>query len=109
VLFRRGSTGARLYSIAAAAGSEGAGVGGTLLSAAEYAAQGRGCRSLRLEVRADNDRARALYERNGYSRVGDVPGYYADGATALRYLKQLSEDGAEVHTGNGSVPERRTA
>jgi hypothetical protein len=49
-----------------------------------------------------NDRARALYERSGYSRTGDVPGYYADGATALRYLKQLPDEDADAgsHPGN---------
>src|SRR5262249_992247 len=84
VLFRPGSSGARLYSIAAGAGREGAGIGGALLGAAERTARDRGCVSLRLEVRADNDRARALYEKSGYSRIGYVAGYYADGATAFR-------------------------
>src|SRR5262245_19388542 len=82
VLFRRGSKSARLYSLATGAGREGAGIGGALLGAAEQTARDRGCRSLRLEVRADNDRARALYERSGYTRIGDVADYYADGATA---------------------------
>jgi [ribosomal protein S18]-alanine N-acetyltransferase len=109
VLFRRGSAKARLYSIAAGAGSEGAGVGGALLSAAERTARDRGCRLLRLEVRADNNRARALYERRGYSRTGDVPGYYADGATALRYLKEFPDDGADAHPGDRAGRERRSA
>jgi ribosomal protein S18 acetylase RimI-like enzyme len=93
VLFRKGSLAARLYSIATDAGTGGSGHGRALLDAAERAARASGRRSLRLEVREDNDRARLLYERNGYRRTGQVPGYYADGATAFRYEKQLSEDG----------------
>ncbi len=93
VLMRSGSKAARLYSIATDVNSGGAGHGRALLNAAECAAQARGRRSLRLEVREDNDRARFLYERSGYRRIGEVSSYYADGATAFRYEKKLSEDG----------------
>jgi ribosomal protein S18 acetylase RimI-like enzyme len=91
VLFRKGNTAARLYSIAVAPGS-GRGQGRILLEAAERAARGRGCRALRLEVRDDNDRARILYERSGYRQTGEVPDYYADGATAFRYEKLLADE-----------------
>ena len=50
---------------------------------------GRAANVLRLEVRADNRRAIALYEVNGYQRIGEIEGYYHDGATALRYQKRL--------------------
>jgi ribosomal-protein-alanine acetyltransferase len=93
VLFRRGNTCARLYSIAIAPGSGGAGYGRALLEAAERIARVRGCQALRLEVRDDNDRARALYERSGYRRIGEIAGYYGDGATAFRYEKPLRQDG----------------
>jgi ribosomal-protein-alanine acetyltransferase len=92
VLFRKGNRAARLYSIATDPASSGTGIGRALLDAAERAARGRGCASLRLEVRADNDRARVLYERNGYRRIGEVSGYYADGATAFRYEKRFADD-----------------
>ena len=49
---------------------------------------------VRLEVREDNVRAIALYERCGYRLRDRVPEYYADGATALRFLKSLSKAGA---------------
>lgn len=91
VLFRKGNAAARLYSIAVAPGV-GPGHGRTLLAAAERAARGRDCKALRLEVRANNDRARILYEKNGYRRIGEVPGYYADGATAFRYEKSLVDE-----------------
>lgn len=99
VLFRAGSRIARLYSIAAASGT--AGVGRPLLDAAEKAAVSRGGERLRLEVRTDNVRAIGLYEKSGYRWIGEVAGYYADGATALRYEKQLSpaQIGAGAKTG----------
>jgi ribosomal protein S18 acetylase RimI-like enzyme len=44
---------------------------------------------MRLEVREDNARAIGLYEKSGYRLFGRKPGYYADGATALRFEKTL--------------------
>jgi len=87
VLFRSGSSSARLYSIAAHPGF--AGIGHRLLAAAEAEAARRGSRELRLEVREDNRRARALYERSGYQLRDSVADYYADGAAALRFRKPL--------------------
>lgn len=91
VLFRVRNTVARLYSIATAPTTERSGTGRLLLDAAENAARQRGCTLMRLEVRQDNARALRLYEQNGYRRIGTKPGYYEDGATALRYEKRLDE------------------
>lgn len=88
VLFREGAQAARLYSIAVKSGS-GSGLGRALLRAAENAAARRGKKRLRLEVREANQRARDLYERNGYRPIGRSEGYYADGMAALRYEKSL--------------------
>ena len=85
VLFRARSRVARLYSIAVAPGMAGAGTGRALLSSAFAAAAEHDCTELRLEVREDNPRAIAFYERNGFVATGRRPGYYADGATAIRY------------------------
>jgi ribosomal protein S18 acetylase RimI-like enzyme len=90
VFFRKSSTLARLYSIATAPSARGRGIGATLLVAAEREAARRGCRSLRLEVRMDNDAAISLYERSGYRRIGRYAGYYEDGADAWRYEKELA-------------------
>jgi ribosomal-protein-alanine acetyltransferase len=90
VLFRRGSDKARLYSVAVAPDARGAGVGVALLTAAERAAGARGCASLRLEVREDNAPAIALYRRYGFRPFARVPGYYEDGAAALRFEKDLA-------------------
>jgi ribosomal protein S18 acetylase RimI-like enzyme len=92
VLLRRGSSVARLYSLAVAAGESGRGTGHSLLAAAEAAALQAGRRALRLEVRADNARAIALYEDMGYRRIGERLHYYEDGMTALRYEKPLDSD-----------------
>lgn len=89
VLYRAGSGVARLYSIAALPAAGAPGVGRELLEAAEQAAYDEDRLLLRLEVREDNARAIALYEKNGYRRIGREDGYYQDGMAALRYEKLL--------------------
>jgi len=89
VFFRRASDLARLYSIAVAHGARGRGVGEALLAAVEQAALRRGARRIRLEVRQDNASAMRLYERRGYTRFAERPGYYEDGGHAWRYEKGL--------------------
>jgi ribosomal-protein-alanine acetyltransferase len=81
---------ARLYSIAVSPEARGAGVGESLLAAAERHAKKRGRERLRLEVRAGNAAARRLYERRGYRVFGTKAGYYEDGCEAVRYEKALS-------------------
>jgi [ribosomal protein S18]-alanine N-acetyltransferase len=89
ILLRKGSRRARLYSIAIDPNQPGQGLGRVLLQESEKAAQARGARTMRLEVRSDNARAIGLYERNGYRRFAVVPDYYEDGATAGRFEKSL--------------------
>jgi len=90
VTFRRGSAVARLYSIAVADAKRGSGLAAALLTDAEHVAARRGCRALRLEVRADNRRAIRLYERAGYLQIGVYREYYADKCDAVRYQKPLA-------------------
>jgi ribosomal-protein-alanine acetyltransferase len=87
---RRGGRSARLYSIAVDRRAAGRGVGRALLAAVQTHAAEEGCETLRLEVREDNQRAIALYERLGYRRFGRYEDYYADGAAALRMEKRLA-------------------
>ena len=68
VLFHRGTSLARLYSIAIASEARGGGWGKQLLQRIEAIALEHDCAYLRLEVRIDNPAAIALYERNGYRR-----------------------------------------
>ncbi|MBS0432191.1 MAG: GNAT family N-acetyltransferase [Proteobacteria bacterium] len=90
LFFRRGTHGARLYSIAIARHARGRGLGAALLEAAEREARLRFCRSIRLEVRVDNLAATTLYEKRGYRRERLEPGFYETGADAWRYRKDLT-------------------
>lgn len=89
LLFHRGTSLARLYSIAIAPGARGHGLGKRLLAEAERRAREHDCAYLRLEVRADNPTAIGLYEGVGYRRFGQIDDYYEDHARALRYEKRI--------------------
>ena len=89
LLFHRGTSLARLYSIAIAAHARGLGLGKQLLARAEASAVEHDCAYLRLEVRTDNPGALALYERTGYRRFALINDYYEDHAPALRLEKRI--------------------
>jgi len=88
-LFHRGTSLARIYSVAVDPAFRGQKVGQTLLQAAEQAAIEHECMALRLEVRPDNPAAISLYERNGYRQFGHYEDYYEDHARALRFQKRI--------------------
>ncbi len=90
VLFRRGTSLARLYSIAVDPRARGKGAGRDLLEAAEKAAVDASCAYLRLEVRPDNAESIRLYRSAGFRKLGEVSDYYEDGMDALRYEKALA-------------------
>ncbi|HEY8586833.1 MAG TPA: N-acetyltransferase [Rhodanobacter sp.] len=90
LFFRKGSTLARVYSLATQPEARGRGVGAALLDAAAEAARRHGCHAIRLEVRTDNASAIGLYEGHGYRRIGRYAKYYEDGADALRYELALA-------------------
>jgi ribosomal protein S18 acetylase RimI-like enzyme len=92
VLFRTGTSVARLYSIAVAPDAADRGIGATLLDAAEQAAIERGAARLRLEVHEANDPALALYRKSGYRQFGRHAHYYEDKGHALRFEKRLAPD-----------------
>jgi ribosomal protein S18 acetylase RimI-like enzyme len=87
--FRTGTAMARLYSIAVSPETGRSGVGRSLMHASEKAAIERACILLRLEVRADNRGAIALYEKLGYRKFGVYERYYEDEQAALRFEKLL--------------------
>ena len=83
LLLRRGSQVARIYSIAVAAAARGRGLARHLIAAAEARLPPH-ITAISLEVRSDNEAARALYHRVGFTLVAPLPGYYADGADGVR-------------------------
>jgi len=104
VLFRRGNTNARLYSLAVAGRVRDRGLGRALMADAERVAAGRNCRTLRLEVRRDNHRAIRLYERLGYRRIGTYRGYYDDATDAIRFEKALGSTRRRSRPGEPRPP-----
>lgn len=90
VLIRRGTSLARLYSIAVAPEARQRGVAAALVRAAEAEALARDCVVMRLEIRQDNVPSQALFERLGYRQFGHYIDYYEDAADALRYEKYLA-------------------
>ena len=90
VLFRRGTSLARLYSIAVAPAFRGKGAGRDLLEAAEEAAKAADCAYLRLEVRRDNAESIQLYRKAGFRKLGELDDYYEDGMEALQFEKALA-------------------
>ncbi|MBK7541043.1 MAG: GNAT family N-acetyltransferase/peptidase C39 family protein [Candidatus Competibacteraceae bacterium] len=89
LLFSRGTSMARLYSIAVHPDHGRRGIGDRLLEAAEAAALERDCVSMRLEVRRDNPASLALFRRHGYRQFEETPDYYEDHMDALRFEKRL--------------------
>jgi len=90
LLFSRGTSVARVYSIAVAAEARGQGVGRALVAAAEARAWEEQRAYVRLEIRRDNLASQALFEAAGYRRFGVLSDYYEDHMEALRYEKALS-------------------
>lgn len=74
-----GESSAHLEVLAVAASAEGAGVGSALMKETETIAQANGARSMSLHVFSNNNRARTLYERQGFN--DDLRRYYKPLAT----------------------------
>ena len=90
MLFHRGTSLARLYSIAVDPAARGQGLAQKLLSCCEQQAVRRGVLFMRLEVRKDNPGALALYQKAGYSIIRSLSEYYDDGSDGWRLEKHLS-------------------
>ncbi len=68
------------------------GVAALLLRHAAAAARSAGLVRIRLEVRADNRAAIALYTRHGYAIAGALPSYYGVGEDGVRMERTLEND-----------------
>lgn len=90
LLFSRGTSLARLYSIAVSAQTRGQGLGRRLVEAAEDEARRHERSDLRLEVRRDNAASLALFRGLGYRDLGTIDDYYEDHMDALRLQKSLA-------------------
>ena len=90
VLFNRGTSLARLYSIAVQPAVRGTGLGEQLLQAAEAGAREHDAACMRLEVRADDPHAQSFYRSHGYRQFAVHHHYYEDRADALRMEKSLA-------------------
>lgn len=80
---------ADVQTIAVAPEYEGRGIGTHLLKLMIDTAIHRSATDLLLEVREDNPRARALYERHGFEAIHRRKGYYRDGVDAVIMRKVL--------------------
>jgi len=80
---------ADIQTLARARSVAGSGVGQLLLDAATARANERSCFQLLLEVRADNQAARHLYERNGFEAMARRSNYYGHGEDAVVMRRRL--------------------
>jgi [ribosomal protein S18]-alanine N-acetyltransferase len=69
------------------------GIGRMLLDELVRRAVSRGCEAVLLEVRADNDAARNLYERNGFEVISVRRRYYQPGDVDALVMRRLLTEG----------------
>ena len=90
VLWRKSHQSARLYNISINPAFQGNGLGIKLMESCELEATRRGCKTMTLEVRADNLGGIKFYERLGYTLLRTMTDYYEDGCSALKMSKALT-------------------
>lgn len=89
LIYRRGTSLARLYSIAVDPAFRQRGLAEKLLAEAEQQAATRHCALLRLEVRKDNIAAIKLYQKLQYHEFAIKHDFYEDHADAICMQKQV--------------------
>lgn len=90
MMFPPGDVQADVLTIAVRPAHWGSGIGSALLATLIKAARERGRTEVFLEVRADNPRARGLYQRRGFAQIGVRRGYYQpSGTDAIVMRKDL--------------------
>jgi ribosomal-protein-alanine N-acetyltransferase len=68
------------------------GLGRLLMQTGETILAGMGCFAITLEVAVNNRVAQVFYEHLEYRQTGRIPGYYADGTSALVMRKALNSN-----------------
>ena len=76
ISLQRAADEAEILNIATVPAARGRGLARALLTEGERLCAASGARRIFLEVAADNQRARRLYERAGYAQVGERRAYY---------------------------------
>ncbi|MBC6905621.1 GNAT family N-acetyltransferase [Saccharophagus sp. K07] len=92
VLFHRGTSLARIYSLAVAPQERGKGFARQLILTMEASARKHNALFIRLEVAEDNHGARKLYQSLGYEPIRRLHHYYEDGNDGFRLEKRLQID-----------------
>lgn len=90
ILFNRGTSLARLYSIAVDPDCHRRRIGSELLAASEAVARRHAAAYMRLEVRADAEKVQAFYSAHGFRKFSMQPHYYEDDVAAVRMEKSLA-------------------
>lgn len=89
VLFHRGTSLARIYSLGVDPDHRGAGLAKQLMTTLEKSAQNHDALFIRLEVADDNIGAQKLYQNLGYKPIRRLHHYYEDGHDGIRLEKRL--------------------
>jgi len=98
VLYRTGTSLARLYSIVLLPEARGKGVAAQCLKHTEQQAANRHCVYMRLEVNQQNQAAIKLYQSFGYKTIGELHGYYDDGSDAFKMEKRIVSSAKRKHS-----------
>lgn len=80
---------AQIATIGTAKSNQRQGIAQKLMDRAVTLAQEKGCENLTLEVRKDNAKAVALYEKNGFIKAAERKHYYEDGMDAWLLIKPI--------------------
>ena len=84
---------ADVMTVATAPTQQGKGIGRLLLDELVRRAASRGCEAVLLEVRADNEAARNLYERKGFEVISVRRRYYQPGDVDALVMRRLLTEG----------------
>lgn len=90
LLYRKGSSLARFYSLSVDPDYQGKGVGTVLFSAAEKTAQQKNLKGMILEIRSDNIQLWERYKKLGYALSREVLDYYPDGQSCIKMKRLFS-------------------